>query len=89
MAAPHAGPQGSWLQLHSFDAAAPAREQPHDLLAERLLDAASLPWLQGGRTLDVNGRWLVARGMGRQPVACAPNAMDYAALPVGVAVPGV
>lgn len=89
LAAPHAGPQGSWLQLHTFDDAAPAPEQADDLLAERLLDAAPLPWLQGGQTLAVDGRWLVARGMGRQPVALAPNAMVYAALPVGVPAPGV
>lgn len=89
LAAPHAGPQGGWLQLHTFDDAAPAPEQADDLLAERLLDAAPLPWLQGGQTLAVDGRWLVARGMGRQPVALAPNAMVYAALPVGAPEPGV
>ncbi len=88
LVAPQAAPQGAWLQVHLFDAAQAARhraDSPADLLAERMPDAAPLPWLRGGQALAVQGRWLVARGMPRQPVSLAAQSLVYAALPVGAA----
>ena len=86
LAVPHAGPEGAWLQLHTFDAAEAARQQadrPDDLLAERLQGAAPLPWLQDSQALAVDGRWLLARGQRQQPASPRPDTMVYAALPVG------
>ncbi|WP_156472763.1 DUF4286 family protein [Pseudorhodoferax sp. Leaf265] len=82
LASPHAGPLGGWLQVHTASAAEPA-SQHTDLVAERLPDAAPLPWLQGGQTLVVKGRWLVARGLVQPPASPVPDTLAYAALPVG------
>lgn len=86
LAAPHAGPQGAWLQVQTFDGAAAAHALAgalQGLLAERLPDAAPLPWLQGGQEQAVDGRWLLARDLQARPAAALPQAMVYAALPVG------
>ncbi|GHC97366.1 hypothetical protein GCM10007320_52040 [Pseudorhodoferax aquiterrae] len=83
LAAPHAGPQGGWLQLHTASAAEPACQHA-DLLAERLPDAAPLPWLQDSQALVVEGRWLLARGLAQPPACPVPDTLAYAALPVGV-----
>jgi hypothetical protein len=87
LAAPHAGPQGAWLQVQTFDDAAAAHAQAgvlQGLLAERLPDAAPLPWLQDGQEQAVDGRWLLALGLQTRPAAALPQAMVYAALPVGL-----
>lgn len=80
---PHGGPGGEGLRVQTFDMA-PARMPPPDaLLAERLADAAPLPWLQGGQEHAVHGHWLRALGLSACPNAAEPAAMVYAALPVG------
>jgi hypothetical protein len=93
--APSGPPPGLGLHVQALDAppaqavdvveAVQALEavQPDVLLAERLLDAAPLPWLQGGQEHAVHGHWLLAHGLAARPAAAAPGAMVYAALPIG------
>jgi hypothetical protein len=84
--APCGPPSGPGLQVHTLDAP-PAQAvevvQADALLAERLLDAAPLPWLQGGQEHAVHGHWLLAHGLAEPPAAAASGAMVYAALPIG------
>ncbi|PZP99250.1 MAG: hypothetical protein DI587_11420 [Variovorax paradoxus] len=79
--APHGGPDGEGLRVQTSDV--PLQPAPGALLAERLADAAPLPWLQGGQEHAVRGRWLLAAGLPGRPAAALPGAMVYAALPVG------
>jgi hypothetical protein len=84
--APCGPPSGPGLQVQTLDAPpAQALEvvQAGALLAERLLDAAPLPWLQGGQEHAVHGHWLLARSLAERPAAAVPGAMVYAALPIG------
>ncbi len=81
--APHAGPAGRGLRVQTFDAAHRPSARPDQLLAERLADAAPLPWLQGGQEAAVQGHWLAATGLAERPAAAEPGAMVYAALPIG------
>lgn len=79
--APHAGPDGEGLRVQT--SATPLQSVPGALLAERLADAAPLPWLQGGQEHAVQGSWLLATGLAERPTGAPPGGMVYAALPVG------
>jgi hypothetical protein len=53
------------------------------LLARRSLDAAPLPWLQGGQTHAIEGSWLLAMELpGGATAASVPGsgALPYSAL---------
>lgn len=80
---PQAGPVGHGLRVQTFDAAHRPAVEPGQLLAERLADAAPLPWLQGGQQAAVQGHWLAASSLAERPTAAEPGAMVYAALPIG------
>ena len=78
---PHSGPFGAGLGVQIFGARPAA--MPNGLLAERLPDAAPLPWLQGGQEHAVQGDWLLATSRPERPTGPAPDAMVYVALPIG------
>lgn len=81
--APRAGLDGRGLRVQTFahrpDAA------PGQLLAERLPDAAPLPWLQHGQHAAVQGHWLRATSLAQAPSAAEAGAMVYTGLPIGAA----
>jgi hypothetical protein len=81
--APCGPPPGLGLHVQALDAPPAQAVEADALLAERLLDAAPLPWLRGGQEHAVHGHWLLARGLAERPAAAAPGAMVYAALPIG------
>ncbi|KQP12210.1 DUF4286 family protein [Pseudorhodoferax sp. Leaf267] len=74
-------PVGEGLRVQTFEERPVAL--PDALLAERLHDAAPLPWLQGGQEHAVRGHWLLAIAQSERPTAPEPGAMLYAALPIG------
>jgi hypothetical protein len=85
------GLDGDWLGVRTFDGADEARvglvqeaaRADTAMLAERLPDAAPLPWMQGGQAQTIDGNWLLAMaGAGNVPPA-APGLRLYAALPCG------
>ncbi|WP_326538003.1 hypothetical protein [Pseudorhodoferax sp.] len=78
---PRGAPVGEGLRVQT--AQAPLPPAPGALQAERLPDAAPLPWLQGGQAHAVPGTWLLAAGLPERPTGAEPGAMLYAALPVG------
>jgi hypothetical protein len=69
----------SWLQ-EAADHAGPGL-----LLAERLSDAAPLPWLQSGQEQAIRGNWLAALALRGEPPPSLRGALLYRALPVSAA----
>ena len=51
--------------------------------AERLPQAAALPWLASGQAVPVEGRWLVCLPCGPDPAAAPPGTAVYTRLQVG------
>jgi len=78
---PHSGPNAAGLRVQTFETV--PLSTPQALLAERLPDAAPLPWLQGGQEHAVRGDWLLATALPQRPTGPASDAMVYAALPIG------
>lgn len=77
--------RGSHLAVWTL-AAAPEPQDAARLIAERLPQAAALPWLQTGQSRPVEGEWLV--GLPFEPARDArpqapAGACEYARLPVG------
>lgn len=81
--------RGSWLAVWTADAAdaaglrqrlAACAEARGRLVAERLPQAAALPWLQGGQSRAIEGDWLLGVTTGGPGLA---GAAVYRRLPVG------
>ncbi|MBT2324716.1 hypothetical protein J7E62_20445 [Variovorax paradoxus] len=77
------------LAVWTFEAEAEARgqarqEESDALLAERIPDAAPLPWLSSDQAHTIRGNWLMARRArgGREESLPLRGALMYSALPV-------